>query len=92
MKLFGLIHRVSGEFARTSFSANSGDFCVDVSVSIGPGSSGGIWTTTDYDAAVKTAEEGTEYYNADYDTPENDYYKGVWSVVEIEMSYKIVRA
>jgi hypothetical protein len=71
-----------GELVRFYTSSNDGqDMCTDVSYILDTYGSQ-IWVTTCKETAERVAWTDTEYYNANFDTPQNKFV-GCLAVVEL---------
>jgi hypothetical protein len=72
-KLIGFITRYN----------NGADFATDVEFIL-DAHVNNVWTINDYKTALSAAETSSEWYNAYYDSPSNDYV-GELEVVELKV-------
>jgi hypothetical protein len=87
MKFYTLKHIKTGELAGWYAESNDGhQFAGAVSYTIEPGKSWtkSLWAVTSREIAEAAAATNTEWYNAEYTTPINEYV-GEWEVVEFEI-------
>ena len=86
MNIYALKHKNFGKLMSFCYSTNDGsDFCDSVTfeLEILEGN-GPIWAVSDRGVAEKAACHSPEWYNADYETPRNDYV-GMLEVVEFHI-------
>lgn len=76
------VEKLIGQFVGFSTRDNGdAEFCVSVSYAFSEWADQ-IWVTTSRDVAEKAAATNTEWYNAGFDSPENEYV-GALKVVEL---------
>ena len=76
------VEKLIGQFVGFSSSDNhNAEFSVSVSYSLSEWSDA-IWVTTSKEVAERVAASSSEWYNADFDAPENKYV-GALKVVEL---------
>lgn len=83
--MFALRLKKTGELMGFYASSNGdAEFATDVVYRLTPNSFNNVWIVKNRNLAVEANKNSAEYYNADYETPHNDYV-GECEVVELEI-------
>ena len=84
MKIYALKHKDSEKLMTFCYFSNEGtDYCDSVSFELNVAHGfGPVWAVFDRKVAENAANHSSEWYNAGYETPRNDYV-GMLEVVEL---------
>jgi len=82
--MFALKHKETGEFAGFRYSSNGdAEFSTSIEFTLKKGKyTNNMWVVKDRRIAENAANNTSEWYNADFETPVNEW-AGEWEVVEL---------
>jgi len=81
---YALLHKKSNTLVGFYTTSNSGEFCTDVEYNLVYDEEN-IWVVDSFEKAEYVRNNSTDWYNANYNTPQHSYHSNELSVVKLEI-------